>query len=103
MQSRYFLALASAAWLITVHQASAEELGTGGEKAAGDTQADVSSGTEGSMPADISSGVEYRRTDRDSSRTGRSDQSSTSARSGGQSDASSGGEGGGGEGGGEVD
>jgi hypothetical protein len=105
MQSRLFSALgsAAAAWLITANVASAEEIGTGSKKTTEDTQADVSSGMEGSMPADISSGVEYRRTNRDTSRTGRNDQSAASARSGGgQSDSSGGGEGGEG-GGGESD
>jgi hypothetical protein len=111
MHSRLCLAFGTAAWLITANLASADEIGTGMDKANIDTQSNVSSGEEDSMPTDISNGVEYRRSDRsgDSSRTGRSDQSSVGARGqsdstgGGESGEGSGGEGGGGEGGGAVD
>jgi hypothetical protein len=102
MHSRLILAFGSAAWLMMANLASAEEIGTGSEKTAGGTQADVSSGDEGSVPGDVGSGVEYRRTDHsdDKSRTGRNDNDhSSGGRSGGQSD-SSGGEG---DGGGAVD
>lgn len=102
MHSRLFLALGSAAWLMTAGLACADEVATGSEKATEGTLAIVSDGNDDAS-ADVSNGVEFRRND--SSRSGRSDQSSAGARSGERSGGNDGGgeSGEGGGGGGEVE